>query len=565
MNDLEYQHKKELALLAMDQYYNYNTSIISDETYDNLIRELREYESLNNINDPTSPTRIVSTDVKSNKNKIKHIKRMYSMMDIFSNKELKETRVPNDTCFYVEFKFDGLSLNLIYSDGKLAKAVTRGNGLVGEDVTRNALNVNGVLKEIDVTSLVEIRGEVVLPLDKLGVVNKIREKSGKELFSNARNAASGILRQKDDPDDLIKYLEFYTYGIGYTDDIVLKETENHNKLMEILRDKIGFQKYPNSSFVVKDLNGVEEIYQNVILTRKSLSIVIDGIVYRVLNRRVEESLGYNGKYPLFMWAYKFPAEEKTTKLLDVEFNVGKTGKVTPVAILEPVSIDGVTIKRVTLHNTAILNGLDMKIGDIVGVIRSGDVIPVITQVYIDKRESTRDINIPTECPVCGHTLVNEKYLVCKNSNCKSKLISRLEHFISRNAFNIVSLGEKMLLELINNGSINNLVDILKLDENSFVNVPNCKEAKIRNILDGINDSKSIRLPNLIYSLSIPGIGYTMAEAMAKELGEEWYRCSSKEFENIGGIGKLVASGIEDYIAENLDTITELLKICTIKY
>ena len=161
MNDLEYQHKKELALLAMDQYYNYNTSIISDETYDNLIRELREYESLNNINDPTSPTRIVSTDVKSSKNKIKHIKRMYSMMDIFSNKELKETRVPNDTCFYVEFKFDGLSLNLIYSDGKLAKAVTRGNGLVGEDVTRNALNVNGVLKEIDVTSLVEIRGEVV--------------------------------------------------------------------------------------------------------------------------------------------------------------------------------------------------------------------------------------------------------------------------------------------------------------------------------------------------------------------------------------------------------------------
>ena len=335
--------------------------------------------------------------------------------------------------------------------------------------------------------------------------------------------------------------------------------------MQILRDKIGFQKYPNSSFVVKDLDGVEEIYQEVILTRRSLSIGIDGIVYRVLNRKVEESLGYNGKYPLFMWAYKFPAEEKTTKLLDIEFNVGKTGKVTPVAILEPVSIDGVTIRRVTLHNTAILNGLDMRLGDVVGVIRSGDVIPVITQVYIDKRESTRDIVVPTECPVCGHTLVNEKYLVCNNSNCKSKLISRLEHFISRNAFNIVSLGEKMLLELINNGSINNLVDILKLDEHSFVNVPNCKEAKIRNILDGINDAKSIRLPNLIYSLSIPGIGYTMAEAMAKYLGEEWYRCSSNEFGNISGIGKLVASGIEDYIAENLDTITELLKICTIKY
>lgn len=565
MNSVDYQHKKELALLAMDQYYNHNTSIISDETYDKLIRELREYESLNKIDDPTSPTRIVSTDVKSSKNKIKHIKRMYSMMDIFSNKELKETRVPNDTCFYVEYKFDGLSLNLIYSDGKLAKAATRGNGLVGEDVTQNALNVNGVLKEICINSLVEIRGEVVLPLDKLGVINKIREKSGKELFSNARNAASGILRQKDDPDGLIKYLEFYTYGIGYTDDLVLKETEHHNKLMEVLRDKLGFQKYPNSSFVVKDLNGVEEIYQNTILERRNLTIGIDGLVYRVLNRRVEDSLGYNGKYPLFMWAYKFPSEEKTTKLIDVEFNVGKTGKVTPVAILEPVTIDGVTIRRVTLHNTAILNGLDMKLGDVVGVIRSGDVIPVITQVYTDKREDTKEIVIPNECPVCGHKLTNDKYLICKNSNCRSKLISRLEHFISRNAFNIVSLGEKMLMELINIGSINNIVDILRLDETSFDNIPNCKEAKIKNILNGIKDSRSIRLPNLIYSLSIPGVGYTMAELISKELGENWYRCSSKEFENIDGIGKLVASGIEEYIAENLDTISELLKICNIKY
>ena len=555
----EYKSKVELLKKYAYEYYTLDNPSVTDEEYDKLYHEVLEYETKN----PTkiladSPTQKVGYKILDQFQKAKHLTKMWSMQDIFNEKELfewvnrvkKTIEVEN---FYIEPKFDGASLNLIYENGKLIQAITRGNGEIGEDVTNNAYVIKSIPKNIAYKELIEIRGEIVIKKKDFERINQERLKNNEEPFSNPRNAASGSLRQLDNKITAKRNLEFYPWGVG-------KNSLNYNSYFEMMSFiySLGFNENPKRA-IVKTIDEIMQKYNEFIEFRDNFEMMLDGMVIKIDEIDKHEILGYTIKYPKWMVAFKFPAVEKKTILENVILQVGRTGVITPVAVVKPVEIDGAIISRATLHNFDEIEKLDLRIKDEIIIIRSGDVIPKITKVI--KHNSDEKITRPTKCPECGSELLDEGALIkCQNLSCPARIINSIIHFVSKGCMNIDGLGKKIVELLVNKGIIKDVIDLYYLDKNQLLTLEGFKEKKVNNILNAIEKSKNIECYRFINALGIEHIGEVASKKICEKFGVDFLDITKEKILEIDGFGEEMANSLLEFIRVNKDKIIKLKEI-----
>lgn len=547
MND--YLKKVALANAWMRAYYEEDAPLASDAEYDALIRELREFEAAN----PTliaahSPTQKVAPALQSAFKKSPHLSPMWSMEDVFDAAELEAwaRRAGCERGFFIEPKFDGASLNLLYENGALIRAATRGDGKVGEDVSLNALEIDNIPKTIPHKDRIEIRGEVVIFKEDFEALNRTRMEQNQPPFANPRNAASGSLRQLDVRVTAQRRLRFYPWGVGAH----RLSFSKHSELMNFVRE-LGFLK---DDFVrlCEDLRAVLAAYEELLKGRDEKPMMMDGMVVRVDDLALCEALGYTVKFPRFMAAFKFPALEKTTRLLGVSLQVGRSGAITPVAVLEPVNLDGVVVKSASLHNFDEIGRLDVRVGDFVSIIRSGDVIPKITSVFKDRRTGLeREIPRPKFCPECEGALLDEGALIkCQNLDCKARLVEAMIYFVSKKCLNIDGLGASIVELLHARGKINSLEDIFHLQAGDFENLEGFKERKITKLLRAIEAAKDCELYRFITALGIEHIGEVAAKKLALNFGKDWHRQDFEAYKNLEGFGEQMALSVAEFARVN---------------
>jgi DNA ligase (NAD+) len=565
MRDQEYSKKvKELKKLSYEYYVNDNP-IATDEEYDKLYHEVLEYEKHNPLFiDHSSPTQRVGEIIKGF-NKAKHLTRMWSQEDIFDYDELlswiqRVSKSYPDSTYYIEPKYDGASLNLIYENGKLIQAITRGDGEVGEDVTINAKTIQSIPLTIDEKSRIEIRGEVVIKKSDFDTINTQRVQNKESLFANPRNAAAGSLRQLDSTITAKRRLFFYTWGVGYNE----LEFDSNKLLMDYIYT-LGFISPPNRA-VVHSAKEIQEIHDSFVSTRDNMEMMLDGMVIKIDSLKAQKSLGYTVKTPRWSVAYKFPAIEKSTKIKDVVLQIGRTGAITPVAVLEPVNIEGAMIERATLHNFDEIKRKDIKIGDSVFIIRSGDVIPKITKVIKERRDGTqKDIPIPQSCPTCGKELLYEEKLIkCQNLSCADRVVNSIIHFVSKKSLNIDGLGDKIVEQLYTNQLVKNIEDIFNITKEELLTLDGFKAKKADNIISSINNTKNIDCSKLINAMGIEHIGEVASKKLCNRFGNEWHKQQTKEYQNIDGFGDEMVGSLMEFISVNSATIENLLSKLTPK-
>ena len=581
-------YKKAIKLLNKWSYYYYvlDNPIVTDEKYDKLYREVEKYEKAHPDEiDPTSPTQRVGDVLLDGFKKSKHITKMWSMEDIFNKTEFniwdsRIRKVINENfTYYIEPKFDGLSLNLVYENGKLIRAETRGDGNIGEDVTLNAKTIKSIPLEIDYKKTIEIRGEVVINKKDLDKLNKDRLKKGEPTFANPRNAAAGSLRQLDPKITANRPLIFYPWGVGYPIEILnsdevseeqyktdKKEFINRFRTYKVMMDfiySLGFKEPPKRRECPnKNLQCVFDIYDDFINIRDSLPVMLDGMVIKINNLNLIDQLGYTTKYPKWMVAFKFPAVEKETIVKDVVAQVGRTGVLTPVAILEPVKIGGVVVERATLHNFDEIKRLDLRIGDHVIVIRSGDVIPKITKVLKDKRIGTeKPISRPMYCPVCGAKVLDEGAIIkCQNLTCPARVANTIVYFASKKCLNIEGLGESVVKLLYERGLVKDVTDLFKLKVEDLERLPGFAKRKAENLINAIKKVKGIDCWKFINALGIEHIGEVASKKICNTFGIEFYKHKPGEFYKIKGFGSELAKSIIEYVKVNKDKIEKLIEL-----
>lgn len=552
-------YKKAVSLLNAwaRAYYSTNTLLATDDEYDKLYKKVREFEEANpELKLSHSPTNRVGNAVSSRFEKARHLSKMWSMEDIFTSDELKAwiLRGEKSGNFVAEPKFDGASLNLIYEDGKLVKALTRGDGEVGEDVTKNAFAISSIPLEIEYKELIEIRGEVVITKSDFDKINDERAKRLEPLLANPRNAASGSLRQLDSKIVKERKLRFYPWGVGQNS----LQLQSHFEIMNFIYS-LGFL---SGGFfkICKNLAEIELAYDELLSKRDLMEMMLDGMVVRLDDVKKCEILGYTIKFPRFMVAYKFPALEKTTKVVGISLQVGRTGVVTPVAELEGVDIAGAFVKNATLHNFDEITRLDLRINDVVSIIRSGDVIPKITGVFKDRRNGSEiEISRPKFCPDCASELFDEGvFIKCQNLDCKSRIVNSIIYFASRKCMDIEGLGDAVALMLFESGKVTCLADIYRLKFEDLSEFEGFKDKKINNLLNAIEASKTPNLDRFIASLGCEHIGEVAARAIALKFGENWLNASYDELASIEGFGEIMARSFCDFIKINGDKIRDLL-------
>ena len=553
MTKQEYLEKVALANAWMRAYYELDEPLASDEEYDALIRELRAYESENEPN-IDSPTQKIAPTLQSEFHKIKHLSKMWSMEDVFDEDELRAwaKRAKCEENFFIEPKFDGASLNLVYENGKLISGATRGDGELGEDITLNVLEIENIPKTIAYKEKIEIRGEVVILKEDFEKINQKRIEENQSPFANPRNAASGSLRQLDTRITKQRNLKFYPWGVGEN----TLNFEKHSQIMSFIRE-LGFLKDDFIRLCV-NLNEVLNSYKELCNLREQKPMMMDGMVVRVDDLELCKELGYTVKFPKFMAAFKFPALEKTTRLLGVNLQVGRSGVVTPVAVLESVNLDGVIVKSATLHNFDEISRLDVKINDFVSVIRSGDVIPKITKVFKDRREGLElKIERPKFCPVCSSELLDEGTMIkCQNLDCKARLVNSIIHFVSKKCLNIDGLGESIAQLLYEKGKISTLESIFHLKYEDFEGLEGFKEKKITKLLKAIENAKTCELFRFISSLGIEHIGEVAAKKLARVFGKMWHKQDFENYKNLEGFGEEMAKSLEEFVRVNSQRIDE---------
>ena len=565
MNYTQYLQAIKTLNLWAKHYYILDDPIASDEEYDTLYHQIKEFEAKNpNQIAKDSPTQRVGDNILESFSKSEHIERMWSLEDIFDTQELQEwiNRVSKgeNLLFTIDPKFDGASLNLLYENGKLQKATTRGDGFIGENVTQNAKTIQSIPLSIPYTDRIEISGECVIAKNDFERLNKERLENGETIFANPRNTAAGSLRQLDSKITAKRTVQYIPWGVGFC----TIEENSFFELMQKIRS-FGFLTSPFSK-LCKNLQEIEESYQNLISKRDSYPIMLDGMVIRIDSIALQKNLGFTIKAPRFACAYKFPAIEKKAKILDITLQVGRTGVVTPVAILEPVMIEGAKVARATLHNFDEIRKKDILINDSVILIRSGDVIPKIIKSLPSLRDGTqKKCEIPTHCPICGsELLIEEKLIKCQNLSCKARLKNSLIHFISKKALNIDGLGKRIIDLLFERGKITKIEDIFSLQYEDLEGLEGFKDKKIHNILNAIKESKGIDLWRFINALGIEHIGEGASKKLANTFGLEFYQKDFDDFITLDGFGEEMANSLIEFCHINQERIKNLLNILTPK-
>ena len=555
MNQKEYLESVNKLNDWARAYYTKDTPIASDDEYDALYHKVVEFERLNpELKAIFSPTNRVGGEILEQFEKLPHRARMWSMEDIFSDDELLAWIERGDKGaqrFFVEPKFDGASLNLTYENGVLISAATRGDGSIGEDVTSNARVISSVPLQIPYSGLIEIRGEVVITKSDFEMINAKRAKDGQSLLANPRNAAAGSLRQLDSSITKSRKLKFYPWGVGAND----LKFNTHSDMMEFIRS-LGFLR-DDFCKICSSIDEIRQAYDELLSLRDEKPIMMDGMVVR-------DELGFTVKFPKFMIAYKFPATQKSAKLIDIALQVGRTGVVTPVGVLDGVEIDGAFVRNVTLHNFDEIERLGLMKGDIVCVIRSGDVIPKITDVYKARRDGQEiAIKRPCECPECGSELLDEgTFIKCQNLSCKARVVSSIIYFASKKCMNIDGLGDAIIELLYKNGKISSIIDIYRLDSSSFDGLEGFKSKKITNTLNAIKTSQKPPLHRFITSLGIEHIGEVAAKKIATVYPNKWLDLSMDDLLNLDGFGEAMALSYLEFMRVNRTKVVELLEYIT---
>lgn len=587
-------HAMSDEILRHDQlYYELNDPEISDHEYDELranfnalnadrVRIFNEISEIYNVALPDEKFDAlisIGNKIQSNKfGKVRHSRPMLSLDNAFDRNDLIEflkrmnkflnvdDDVGGDNCseFCIEHKIDGLSLAIIYKDGRVDRALTRGNGYIGEDVTHNILAIDAIPKRIALKGIVEVRGEIYMKIQDFISLN---EQSYKQ-FSTPRNAAAGSLRQLDPSITASRKLEFFAYGI-YCD-----ETDQYKRQSDRLDflQHLGFK--TSEYYVANSVDGIMSVYNVVCGKRDGLSYAIDGIVAKANDISVQDKLGFVGRVPRHSIAIKFKAEEKLTTVTDVEFSIGRTGKITPVAIVDPVNIMGANITRVTMHNFDEIKRHDLRIGDTVKLVRSGDVIPKITENVIDELHASRSIlTEPDVCPSCGCHLKKDENVVdvfCQNSTgCRAQQLRYIEYFVSKNCFNIMGLGKKQISQLFELGYLNNVIDIFNLHAHvdAISKLDGWGVVSVNNLINSINNAKSIEFKNFVMSLGINGVGTSISDSIVQhcQTVDNFLDCSLGDILSINMIGSLVAQNVYNFILEKKCFVRELLRYIDLQY
>ncbi len=545
-------------------YYVLDHPEISDTEFDKLMQQLQQLEVEHpTLITPDSPTQRVGGKPREGFVKVRHSSPMLSLDNTYNEEELRawERRVHEltgrkDVDYVCELKLDGMSLSLGYDDGQLVRGITRGDGTVGEDVTLNVRTVRSVplsipkekLKKAGIPADFEVRGELLMPLAAFKKMNEERETKGLSLFANPRNATAGTVRQLESKVTAQRRLDYFAYGLlqngrSYFD--------RHSKTLDAL-NAAGLKVNPNRK-LVHSMEQVWDFIRQWEGKRDSLPYEIDGIVVKVDRVALQDELGFTGKAPRWAIAYKYAARAGITKLEDIRVQVGRTGKLTPVAELAPVSIGGTTVRNATLHNMDEIERLDVKIGDWVQVERGGDVIPKVAKVIADKEHPRghKTFHMPEVCPVCGTKVVRTEGEVdyrCVNANCPAKLRETILHFASRGVMNIDGMGEALVNQLTERGLVKDVADIYKLTKKVLLSLERFADKSAQNILDEIENSKKLPLERVIYGLGMRFVGERTAQFLAEHFGsmEALERASQEELQDVNEVGPRIAESIVEF-------------------
>jgi DNA ligase (NAD+) len=562
MNLNDYKKAVEKLNLYAYHYYVLDDPITTDEVYDKLYHEVLEYEEHHKEDIlPSSPTQRIGDVVSEGFSKAHHLSRMWSLEDVFDSEGLqkwltKTYKLDKNITFYCEPKYDGASLNLIYEDGKLTQGITRGDGSVGELITQNVKTIRSIPLVINHKDRIEIRGEVVLYKDEFFRINQERAAKGEAVFANPRNAAAGSLRQLDSSITASRNLVFLPYGVG--------ENTLEHKLLSQRMDYIyslGFKKPPLRA-TCKNFDEIEAVYEEMNKNRDSYAMMLDGMVIKVNEIAAQIDMGYTVKNPRFSVAYKFPAVEKITTLKEIALQVGRTGVVTPVAIVEPTNIDGVVVERATLHNFDEIDRKDIRINDKVIILRSGDVIPKIIKVLTHERDGSEiKYERPTTCPVCGSELLDEGVLLkCQNLKCEARVINSIIYFASKPCLNIDGLGSKIVEALFNSGLVKSVLDLFDLTLNKLLTLEGFKEKKAQNLLDSLEAAKGCDYWRFVNSLGIEHIGEVASKTLSSRFGSSFIDATKEELVSLEGFGEEMTESVLEFVRVNRDTILKLQEI-----
>ena len=560
---------RKLTEYYAGKYYDEDNPEISDFEYDMLMVELRNLEKdFPEFSSEESLTQKIGGHVKEGFQKVTHEVPLQSLQDVFSIEDvadfdirIKEQAEKNgieNVKYVVETKIDGLSAALEYKQGKFVRGATRGNGLVGEDVTQNLKTIKTIPMELKDKIDITVRGEVFISKDDFEKMNQLREENEEELFANARNAAAGSLRQLDSKVTANRPLDIYIFNVQKIDG---KEFNSHYEELQYLADQ-GFNVNPVRIYC-SNMKEIEEAIKKIGEDRENLTFGIDGAVVKVDDLAFREILGTTAKTPRWAIAYKYPPEKKETKVKDIRFQVGRTGVITPMAILEPVKVAGSTVSKTTLHNEDFMKEKDIKVGDTVVIQKAGDVIPEVVEVVKQKRDGTeKEVSIPRTCPVCGAPAVRiegEAAVRCTGIECPAKLFRNLVHFVSREAMNIDGLGENIIQQLLDNNLISNIDDIYTLTFDDIASLKKNGTKFAQNLINSIETSKQNDLYRLITALGIRFVGGKVAKTLAKRYKtmDNLMDATFESLSMIEDIGPVVANSVVEFFAQ--DQTRDLIK------
>lgn len=561
MNEVE-QRVAELSKLLHKYghaYYVLDKPLVEDSVYDQLLHELIALEEANpSLVFPDSPTQRVGGTAVDGFRKVEHDYPMLSLSNAFNEVDLRDfdrkirQAIGHDFSYVCELKIDGLAISLKYVDGVFVQGATRGDGTVGEDITVNLKTIRAIPLRLEEPVTIEVRGEAFMPKKSFESLNELREQNGEELFANPRNAAAGSLRQLDPKVAASRQLSTFIYAIGGNGEAY--GIDSHEEMLHYL-ESLEFPANKERTFCAT-IDEVLAYIEKWTVERPNLAYEIDGIVIKVNRYAHQDELGFTAKSPRWAIAYKFPAEEVVTKLLEIELTVGRTGVVTPTAILEPVQVAGTTVSRASLHNEDLIREKDIRIGDTVIVRKAGDIIPQVVGVILEQRnESSEPFSMPEICPVCNSELVRaegEVALRCVNPTCFAQVAESIKYFVSRNAMNIDGLGEKVVEQLLREGLIRDVSDLYKLEVEPLVGLERMGEKSATNLVAAIQASKENSLERLLIGLGIRHVGEKAARIVAEAFGSmsALMEATEEQLIAIHEIGDKMAESLTTYFAHD---------------